>query len=253
MRDPRSILITGASSGIGKALAIAYAGPSVTLFLSGRNGSRLELAAGACRDRGATAHAHTLDVADAAAVLAWVEACDAQAPLDLVIANAGISAGTGRGGESNQQARDIFAINVDGVLNTVLPALARMQGRGRGQVAIMSSLAAFRGFPGAPAYCASKAAVRVWGEALRGEVQRQGVEVCVICPGFVKSRMTAGNPFPMPLIMSAERAAGIICRGLARNRARIAFPWLLYAVVRFFAALPAVVTDPILSRFPKKP
>src|SRR5262249_5029870 len=156
-------------------------------------------------------------VVDAAAVAAWIEACDAQAPLDLVIANAGISAGTGRGGESDQQARDIFAINVDGGLNTVLPALARMQARGRGQVAIMSSLAAFRGFPGAPAYCASKAAVRVWGEALRGEVQRQGVEVSVICPGFVKSRMTASNPFPMPLIMSAERAASIICRGLARN------------------------------------
>src|SRR3546814_18811977 len=88
-----------------------------------------------------------------------------------------------------------------------------MRPRRRGQIAIMSSLAAFRGFPGAPAYCASKAAVRIWGEALRGMLGREGIEVSVICPGYVKSRMTAHNDFHMPLLMEAGRAAAIICRG----------------------------------------
>jgi len=134
----------------------------------------------------------------------------------------------------------------------VLPAVDCMRPRGRGQVAIMSSLAGFQGFPGAPAYCASKAAVRVWGEALRGELHGAGIGVSVICPGYVRSPMTAVNDFPMPLLMDADRAARIIRRGLARNRPRIAFPWRLYAAVRLISALPPAFTDPLLRRLPKK-
>lgn len=253
MRDPCSILITGASSGIGRALAVEYACAGRTLFLSGRNAARLDIAAAQCRDRGAAVHAQAIDVTDAAATAAWVGACDARSPLDLVVANAGISGGTGFGSESAAQAREILATNLDGVLNTVLPAIPPMQERRRGQIALMSSLAAFRGFPGAPAYCASKAAVRVWGESLRGELKRHGIGVSVICPGFVRSRMTAGNPYPMPLIMSAERAARIIRRGLARDAGRIVFPWALYGMVRLFAGLPVALVDPILARLPKKP
>ena len=116
----------------------------------------------------------------------------------------------------------------------------------------MSSLAAFRGFPGAPAYCASKAFVRVWGEALRPELAAHGVALSVICPGFIATPMTTVNKFPMPFLMSAERAARIIVRGLARNRARIAFPWLLYAGVRLVAVLPPGLTDVVMARLPKK-
>jgi len=116
----------------------------------------------------------------------------------------------------------------------------------------MASLAAFRGFPGAPAYCASKAAVRVWGEALRGHLHGSGIAVSVICPGYVRSPMTAVNEFPMPLLMGAERAARIIRRGLERDRARIAFPWRLYAAVRLLSALPPGLTDPLLRRLPEK-
>ena len=100
-----------------------------------------------------------------------------------------------------------------------------MATRGRGQLAVVSSLAGFRGLASSPAYSASKAAVRVYGEAMRGFAARYGVEVSVVCPGFVRSRLTATNQFPMPLLMDSDKAARIIAKGLERNRGRIAFPW----------------------------
>ena len=148
--------------------------------------------------------------------------------------------------------RTLFAINVDGVVNTVQPAIDAMLPRGRGQIAIMSSLAALRGFPGAPTYCASKAAVKIWGEALRGALHHRGIAVSVICPGFIRTAMSAENDFRMPLLMSADKAAAIIRRGLARNRARIAFPWRLYAAVSLVASLPPALIDPLLRRLPAK-
>jgi short-subunit dehydrogenase len=252
MRDPKSVLITGASSGIGAALARVYAAPGVRLHLTGRNEARLDAVAAACRAAGAEVEAKRLEVENEAGLAAWIADIASAGSLDLVIANAGISAGTGKGTESEAQARRIFATNLGGVLNTVLPAAAVMAERGSGQIAVMSSLAAFRGFPGAPAYCASKAAVRVWGEALRGDLHRRGVAVSVICPGYVRTPMTAVNRFPMPLVLDADRAARIIRRGLARNRARIAFPWPTYAMVRLLAALPIGLTDLALRRLPAK-
>ena len=120
------------------------------------------------------------------------------------------------------------------------------------QVAIMASLAGFRGMPTAPAYCASKAAVRVWGEALRGELYPHGIAVSVVCPGFVRSPMTAGNRFPMPFLMSAERAALRVKRGLAKNRGRIAFPRRLYALIWLAMVLPSALVDRLVRRPPKK-
>jgi len=251
-RVPSSILITGGSGGIGAAIARVYAAPGVTLALGGRDAARLERVAEACRAAGAAVGVASADVRDAERLAAWIAEADTRAPLDLVIANAGVSAGTGGSGETEDQARRIFDTNVAGVINTVMPAVDRMRPRRRGQIAIMASLAAFRGFPGAPAYCASKAAVRVWGEALRGHLHGSGIAVSVICPGYVRSPMTAVNEFPMPLLMDAERAARIIRRGLQRDRARIAFPWRLYAAVRLLSALPPGLTDPLLRRLPEK-
>ncbi|HYG85874.1 MAG TPA: SDR family NAD(P)-dependent oxidoreductase [Azospirillum sp.] len=250
---PRSVVITGASSGIGEALALAYAVPGVTLGLTGRDAARLEAVAMRCRARGALVEAGVVDAADRAAMAGWLAAFDAAHPVDLVIANAGISAGTGLDGETEEQARRIFAVNLDGVLNTVYPAIAAMRQRGRGQIALMASLAGFRGIPGAPAYCASKAAVRVLGESLRGELVGQGIGVSVICPGFVKSRMTARNPFPMPFLMESDRAAELIKRDLARNKGRIAFPWPMAAAVWLLTALPAGLVDRLVVRMPRKP
>lgn len=252
MLNPRHILITGASSGLGAALALDYAASGIFLSLHGRNEERLSQVAEQARLRGAEVSTHTGDVTDAKDITTWIETRDATQPLDLLIANAGISAGTGRKGESLDQVNTIFAANVTGVFNSIHPVLPLMTRRKKGQIAIISSLASFRGFPGAPAYCASKAAVRVYGEGLRAEMMRHNVEVNVVCPGFIKTPMTDVNPFPMPFLMSTERAAKIIRKGLASNRARIAFPWPLYAFVRMLTALPQPLMDFIAAQTPKK-
>ena len=252
-QQPRNILITGASSGIGAALAEIYAAPGVTLFLGGRDETRLADLAGRCKTAGAACQTAAIDVTDHVAMKAWVEACDAQGNLDLVVANAGISAGTGFAGESPEQTRRIMETNVDGAFNTVLPVLPAMVARKRGQVAVMSSLASFRGFPGAPAYCASKATLRLWGEGQRVWLRQHNVKLSVICPGFVRTPMSDGNPYPMPFLMDAERSARIIKRGLARNKARIAFPWQTYWLAQLVAMLPLALTDALLAKTPSKP
>jgi short-subunit dehydrogenase len=122
----------------------------------------------------------------------------------------------------------------------------------RGQVAIMSSLAGFHGYPGAPAYVASKNAVRAWGESIRGELYGEGIRVSVICPGFVETPMTEGATFPQPFKIGSERAARIIVRGLARGRARIAFPWPTYFGAWLGIALPEWMVDPMIRRMPNK-
>ena len=252
MRNPRRILITGASSGIGEALAIEYAAPGVSLLLTGRDPGRLADVAARCRGRGAEAEGAIIDATERDRLAAWMLERDSAGAIDLVVANAGISAGTGDGTESEEQARRIFQVNVDGVLNTLHPLIPAMRARRRGQLAIVSSVAGFRGFPGAPAYCGSKAAVRVYGEALRGDLAPFGVGVSVICPGFVRSRMTDVNKFRMPLLMDADRAAGIIRRGLAADRARIAFPFPTYFASWLLGVLPPALTDPLLRLTPRK-
>jgi short-subunit dehydrogenase len=252
MRDPKTILITGASSGIGEALAEVYAGPGITLVLTGRDRDRLDAVAARCMERGAAVRAATVDVADRAGMADWLASVDRETPVDLCIANAGISGGTGRRGESEEQARRILAVNVDGVLNTIHPLIGPMTARGRGQLALVSSLAGFRGYPGAPAYCASKAAVRSYGESLRLDLRAAVIEVSVICPGFVRSRITDRNRFPMPFLMDADRAASIIRRGLERNRGRIAFPLPTYLMVWMIAAMPPRLADAVLAHTPAK-
>lgn len=252
MLDPKHILITGASSGLGAALAKAYAAHGVTLSLQGRDLARLNQTAEFAEKRGARVTIKQIDVTNAEGMKEWLISCEKLQPVDLVIANAGISAGTGDGFEGDAQARAIFDTNLIGVLNTIQPIVPMMMKRHRGQIAIMGSLAGFRGIQGAPAYCASKAAVRVYGEALRSDIMAYGVEVNVVCPGFVKTPMTDVNRFFMPFLMTAERAASIIIRGLAVDRARIAFPLPMYLLVRIISALPQWVADKLFVRLPRK-
>ncbi len=252
MKNPQNILITGASSGIGEALAVAYANKEVKLYLSGRNSERLEQVSKDCQEKGAEVFVKIIDVADKSAMFNWVIDCDAKSELDLVVANAGISKGSMGGDESPDQTYAIFDVNIGGVLNTILPIIDIMKNRGRGQIAIMSSIASYKGLPSAPAYSASKSCVRTWGEALRGQLARFGVEVSVICPGFVKSRITDANTCPMPFIMPADKAANIIKARLEKNWGKIVFPWPMAFVMWLLGALPCFLTDGLIKRLPDK-
>jgi len=182
----------------------------------------------------------------------WIEGFDTKYPIDLVIANAGISAGSGGNPDDLKTLRALFAINVEGVVNTIMPAIAHMRERRKGQVAIVSSLASLRGLPGCPAYSASKAAVRFLGEGLRGELKEYGISVNVICPGYIDTPMTEVNEFTMPFMLSARKAARKIRTGLAKNKSRIAFPLALYIPLYLLACLPVRWTDGLFARLPKK-
>lgn len=242
-----AILITGASSGIGAALAKAYATNGTTLILTARNQERLADVASACRARGAMVETASIDVTDKEPFAEFILRMDDQTPIDLVIANAGVSTGSLGGRETLAAAEEVFAINVNGVINTIHPLMPRMAARGHGHIAIMSSLAGICPLPSAASYSASKAAVRVYGDALRGALKHRGVAVSVICPGWITTPLTDKNHFRMPLIMPVERAASIIMRNLRKKKPRIAFPWSLYFLLRGIAILPVVVRDKIFS------
>ncbi|NCO03803.1 MAG: SDR family NAD(P)-dependent oxidoreductase [Alphaproteobacteria bacterium] len=254
MKNPKNILITGASSGIGEALALLYAAPDIRLYMNGRNEERLNAVAERCRIQGAQVETSLVNVTHKAQMQLWISQIIQIHPLDLIIANAGISGGTSgqKGGEPISQARQIFDVNLNGVLNTIEPALDDMLNRQSGQIAIVSSLAGYRGWPGAPAYSASKGAVRFYGEGLRGALKGTGVKVNVICPGFVASRITDANDFKMPFKMSAHDAAIIIQKGLIKDKGRIAFPIPTLFVSWFLSILPDALAQKILTALPAK-
>jgi short-subunit dehydrogenase len=236
MTHYKSALITGTSSGIGAALAIAVASPGAILHLSARDVSRLDATAAACRARGAIVHPRAMDVRDAEAMTAWIQAA---APLELVIANAGIAPGG-----NADAARDVFATNLNGALNAVLPAMDAMRAQPpgpdgvRGRIAVIASIAAFVMLPESPAYSASKTAVDAWTVASARSARAAGIQLTSVCPGFIRTAMTARNTAPMPGLMDPERAAAIILRGIAAGRVRLAFPWWLAAVARIVGLLP---------------
>ena len=249
---PKSVFITGASSGIGRALALAYAEQGRILFLCGRNKDRLSAVAAACVERGAQVHTYLFDVRDASQAQSAVQAAAAICPIDLLIANAGVSAGVLGDDETPVTTRTIFETNIFGVINTVLPAAEEMKKNGIGHIAIVSSLSGFRGMSSCPAYSASKACVKAWGEALWGQLKPFGINVTVICPGFIETPLTDKNRFKMPFLMKAPDAALLIKRRLAKRPPVIAFPWLMALGARLGGILPARLILPILGRLPKK-
>lgn len=248
----QSVLITGGSSGIGLAVAKELAAPGVFITITGRDTERLAQVSNELSEMGANVISTQCDVTDSLAMKNLIIDADARAPLDLVIANAGISGGGAPSQSHHDKARSIMQTNVLGVMNTVQPATDLMTSRKAGRIAIVSSLAGFRGLPTAPAYSASKVAVKAWGDAIRPGLRENGVGLSMIYPGFVKSRITDQNDFPMPFFMPAEQAAKIIVSGLMKGKDSIAFPWPTVLMMRMLSALPAPIFDRIMAKGPQK-
>ena len=252
MTRARRIVLTGASGGIGQALAGELASPGVSMLLIGRNATRLTATAEAARSRGVQAETALIDVRDTEAMARQLTEFDAATPVDLVIANAGISIGLlpGQEPEDRTASRRVLEINYGGALNTIEPLLPTMIRRGSGHIVLMSSLAALRPLPDMPSYSASKAAIRAYGISLRGWLEPRGVRVTVVSPGFVTSRMSKRHHGFKAFEVSAEHAARIIRRGLERNRALITFPWQLAFGIWLGDWLPPRISDIFARRFP---
>jgi NAD(P)-dependent dehydrogenase (short-subunit alcohol dehydrogenase family) len=248
-----NVFLTGASSGIGAALAAHYAAAGAQLGLFARRADAL--AALAHELAPASTATYAGDVRDALALRRAAEDFISRfgAP-DIVIASAGISVGTlTEHIEDMETFRAVLDTNVLGMVDTFQPFLASMCAARRGTLAGISSVAGFRGLPGAGAYCASKAAAINYLESLRVELYGSGVTVVTICPGYIATPMTEGNPYPMPFLISAEKAAGLIARAIDRQRRFCVLPWQMALLGRLFAVLPRPLYDRFFAGRPHKP
>ena len=261
--NPKAILITGATGGIGGALAIAYAANGITLYLQGRDQAKLASLQARCEALGARVEVAALDVTNRVALDEWLGKLCQTTPPDLVIPAAGINisamgnavsddaaqGGSHFVGEKWAEVDALIEINIRAVMATVDHVLPIMRARGHGQIALFSSLAAYYGLPVTPSYCASKAAIKAYGEALRGGLAGQGIWVNVIMPGFVESYMCNEMAGPKPFMWSPEKAAIAIKAGLKNNHARISFPFPLNLGCWFLAVLPAAVSARLVKWF----
>lgn len=246
------VFLTGASSGIGAALARHYAGRGAVLGLAARRADLLEQLAGSLP---AQTFIYPLDVTDAAALAAAGADFIARAGLpDIVIANAGISVGT-----LTQEPEDlpaferVMAVNVLGMVNTFHPFVEPMRAAGRGTLAGIASVAGIRGLPGAGAYSASKAAAISYLESLRVELRGSGVRVTTVAPGYIATPMTAKNPYPMPFILPADEAARRIAGVIDAGRSYAVVPWQMAIVAKLLRILPNSLFDWAFAKAGRKP
>jgi short-subunit dehydrogenase len=246
---PRHLVITGASRGIGAALAVRFASPGTVLGLVGRDAAELGRVASLCRERGGAAHELLLDIRDRTELQAGLMSFDSRHPVDLVIANAGVALPTGDDAAVESATLGEIEVNLVGALNTVLPFVPAMRARRTGQIAFVSSLAAFAPLPDSPGYSASKAALLVYGLAMRERLRDSGIRVSVVCPGYVDTEMGSRYKGWRPFLMSADQAATRISAGLQRDRAVIAFPRSLALVARLSTFVPEPVRRLGLSSF----
>jgi short-subunit dehydrogenase len=241
----RVAIITGASSGIGQSLARALARSGCLVGLIARRKPLLEQLEAEILAEGGVAASSPADVADRSQLRQAFEVLTATlGPADLVIASAGVGVPTTLEPMNIETIEEMIRVNVLGVIYTIEACLPSMLERGTGQIAAISSLSAYKGMPGESAYCASKAAVNSYLEGLRVQVRNRGIGVTTICPGFVKTPMTAIDDFPMLFAMEADEAADRIIRALKR-RAKVAnFPWQTTAMIHLARLMP----DWVLAR-----
>lgn len=242
-----TVVITGASSGIGAALAREYARPGARLLLIGRDEARLAAAAATARERRAEVETAVIDVTEAERLSAALLAFDDAHPIDVLIANAGIALGGMP--EPPGQSRRVTEVNWFGMLNTVEPVIPRMLARGAGRIALVSSISAIRPSGDLPSYSGSKAAVRAYGQAIRSWLRPRGVSVTVVCPGFISTPMAARHKGPKPFEMPAARAAEIIRSGVEKRRGALTFPWPFALMVFLGNRLPPFLSDWFERRF----
>jgi short-subunit dehydrogenase len=240
------VLITGASSGIGKGLALAIAARGGRLGLLAR---REELLNEIVAEINGPAVAVSADVRDAQAVRAAADKVRAAlGPIDVMIANAGVGTSNHASQLNPDQVADVININVLGAVNSVAAVMPEMVERKRGQLVAISSLAGFRGLPKSAAYCASKAALSSFFESLRIDLRGSGVTVNVIYPGFIKTPLTAGRGAKMPYLMGLDDGVNKILNAIEKGKRSYAFPWQLATIVRSSLVMPAAVYDWIAAR-----
>jgi short-subunit dehydrogenase len=252
VKTPLRVFLTGASGGIGRALATNYADGGATLGLVARRSDALQAIRNALHTECAV---YAVDVRDAAGMRQAAEEFAARfGAADVVIGNAGVSAGTlTERAEDHAVFREIMEINVTGLFNTFSPFLPGMRDAGRGTLAGIASVAGFRGLPGAGAYSASKAAARTYLESLRVELHGTGVRVVTISPGYIRTPMTDRNPYPMPFLLPADEAARRMAHAIARGAAHTVVPWQMGLVGLGLRALPRPLYDRLFARAPRKP
>ena len=243
------VLITGASSGIGRALSVELGRRGARLGLLARRADALEELVLEVEGAGGGALALQADVKDAGAVRAAADTLRERfGPVDVLIANAGVGATTHARDLRAEEVAEVININLLGAVNSVTAVVPEMISRGRGQLVAISSLAAYRGLPKSGAYCASKAALSAFFESLRLDLRGAGVDVTIIHPGFIKTPLTAGRHSQMPYLMELQAATLKIVRAIEARKKSYAFPWQLASIVRAALLMPNFLYDRIAVR-----
>jgi len=243
------VMITGASSGIGRGLALEIASRGGHLGLLARREDLLNEIVAEATKRGVKASAAAADVRDAKAVRAAADRFRRElGPIDILIANAGIGTADHTARLTPEHAANVIGINVLGAVNSVAAVLPEMIERNQGRLVAISSLAAYRGLPKSAAYCASKAAMTAYFESLRIDLRDTGLGVTIIHPGFIKTDLTAGRAAKMPYLMELEDGVKKIVSAIEKEKKIYTFPWQLATIVRAGMLMPVAMYDWIAAR-----